>query len=624
MNAEERDRVVARYLAGDLSAGEKQTFLEELQADPEFARDAAGLVLTERLLHLEQGGADPETFHRELVQRLNLPSTGGDFARDVMGRVQAETNTPRRRSSLRHLRGQSMRSAWLPAVLAAALLLGFVLLVALSVSSPDTPSPRNRVVREGPVAPEVARPAPERPRVNRLVPEVPALKSPRPPQPGPARPRPTKLPEAPERTAPERPRTDLRPQPAPPPKRNTPAPAPTRAAVARIEAVVEAYSSKDGTALKSGQTLQAGHGIDVRQGGRAVVVFQDGTRFELGAETRMERIALAPAKKARVERGVVTARVVRQPAGRPLVLATPHAEAQVLGTVLTLSVGPESTRLVVEEGKVRLMRLADRRSVVVTAGHQAVAAPGKTLASIPLRSRRSLEALYPFDGTARDTIADRSGHNYPLTVSRPNSVVRTKDGVKVELPVSLTSQPTVGLVEACRRSGEVTIEAWIKPDDLTQVGPARIVSLALSGRSVCFMLGMNGNVDLKEPPLMNFVVRLRTTETTENGTLGDPAKWIPVLASPPNTAKARWTHLVFTRNGAGRAALYVDGVERARAAVPGSFDAWDAQRSRLTIANSLALARPWLGEIGLVAIYSRAIAPAEVVRNFRAGPRGLR
>jgi hypothetical protein len=56
-----------------------------------------------------------------------------------------------------------------------------------------------------------------------------------------------------------------------------------------------------------------------------------------------------------------------------VVFATPHAEARVLGTKLTLTVGATETRLDVREGRVKLTRLSDNASVEVTSGQYAIA-----------------------------------------------------------------------------------------------------------------------------------------------------------------------------------------------------------------------------------------------------------
>jgi hypothetical protein len=51
-----------------------------------------------------------------------------------------------------------------------------------------------------------------------------------------------------------------------------------------------------------------------------------------------------------------------------MVIVTPHGEAKVLGTIFRISVEPGATRLDVKEGKVRLTRASDQKSLDVPAG----------------------------------------------------------------------------------------------------------------------------------------------------------------------------------------------------------------------------------------------------------------
>ncbi len=116
----------------------------------------------------------------------------------------------------------------------------------------------------------------------------------------------------------------------------------------------------------------------------ALVEFADGTRIRLEGDSAVDRITSDPAKRVVLRSGSLWVEAARQPAGRPMICETPQAEACVLGTVFSLKVDGESTRLEVREGKVRLTRLRDRRSVVVLSGQYAVAAPGVELAARPL------------------------------------------------------------------------------------------------------------------------------------------------------------------------------------------------------------------------------------------------
>jgi hypothetical protein len=117
-----------------------------------------------------------------------------------------------------------------------------------------------------------------------------------------------------------------------------------------------------------------------------VVRFPDGTRLELGSDSALREITVREggAKAAFLERGRLAARVARQPAGRPMLLVTPHAEARVLGTRLILSVEPEATRLEVKEGRVGLKRLSDGATVDVTSARACTASSRGDLTPKPL------------------------------------------------------------------------------------------------------------------------------------------------------------------------------------------------------------------------------------------------
>ncbi len=161
-----------------------------------------------------------------------------------------------------------------------------------------------------------------------------------------------------------------------------PAPGETAAAVARLGRVqggVTVLSAGGEIPPREGREILPGEGI--RASGLAEVLFIDGTRLELAAETTVSRIE---GPRVALERGSLSAEVARRPPGRPFVFSTPHAEARVLGTRLSLAVTAEATRLEVRQGRVRLKRLRDGASVDVAAGHEAAVNGRGPLASKPL------------------------------------------------------------------------------------------------------------------------------------------------------------------------------------------------------------------------------------------------
>ncbi|TWU25474.1 Planctomycete cytochrome C [Novipirellula galeiformis] len=215
-----------------------------------------------------------------------------------------------------------------------------------------------------------------------------------------------------------------------------------------------------------------------------------------------------------------------------------------------------------------------------------------------------LQAFYTFDEGHGDTVRDRSGVGRPLDlkITRTNTA-DWKDGVLVvRTPTSLISAtPATKIIDSIKRSGEITIEAWIKPASDSQAGPARLISLSSDTSQRNVTLGQDKDL---------WDVRLRSTKTDRNG--------LPSTASPRKSLLTTLTHIVFTRDRKGTARIYLDAKKVASGEVAGDFGNWDVKH-RLTLANEVTGDRPWLGELHLVAIYDSALAEKDVQQNFAAG-----
>ena len=220
------------------------------------------------------------------------------------------------------------------------------------------------------------------------------------------------------------------------------------------------------------------------------------------------------------------------------------------------------------------------------------------------RSGDGLVALYDFRLAKGSIVKDRSGVGKPLDlkIENPKNVRRTKGTLEVRGKTLIRSdKPAAKVFNAVRRSGEITIEAWVRPANAKQDGPARMVTLSGGSSERNFTIGQEGDkVD----------VRLRTTKTSGNG--------IPSLNSPGRSLAPRLTHIVYTRNRGGRARLFLNGKQQAEKRVPGAMANWNG-KYRLALANELSSDRPWLGTFHLVAIYSRDLSVGEVVQHFKAG-----
>jgi len=163
-----------------------------------------------------------------------------------------------------------------------------------------------------------------------------------------------------------------------------------------------------------------------------------------------------------------------------------------------------------------------------------------------------------------------------------------------------SAQPATKLTTACRRTGEITIEAWLRPANTSQSGPARIITLSADTGQRNFTLGQDGK---------RYIVRLRTTKTSVNG--------IPSLDGPVGSASTDHAYVVYTRDAAGRARLYVNAQQAAAADVPGDLSKWDG-KYRLALGNELTNDRPWLGDMYYVAIHNTALSAAQIQERHKS------
>lgn len=244
-------------------------------------------------------------------------------------------------------------------------------------------------------------------------------------------------------------------------------------------------------------------------------------------------------------------------------------------------------------------RLADHYGLKGTASAKAGDGPPGNLVG---HATRGLEVLYTFDEGDGDTVRDVSGAGTPidLTIDKPGAV-RWEAGQLVVKGKTLiaTASPPTRLIDAVKKSNEITLEAWVTPADKRQDGPARILTLSSGPNARNFTLGQDAT---------RYQVRFRTSKTDANGQ--------PAVDGPTNILFTRPTHVAYTRDAKGRARLYIDGEEKADRTVGGDLSNWDAG-FRLALANETSGDRSWKGTYHLAAVYSRALTPAEVRGNAR-------
>ncbi len=229
------------------------------------------------------------------------------------------------------------------------------------------------------------------------------------------------------------------------------------------------------------------------------------------------------------------------------------------------------------------------------------------------RVEEGILVLYDFEDPGT-VVRDRSGvePKHDLLIEDPENVQWQPGVLRVNKATRLmTGGPATKIIDACKASREITLEAWITPQNTTQDGPARIatVSDGAYSRNATLGQGLWGG-----QPSDTYNVRLRSTTTDEDG--------MPLVSTPAGVARTCLQHVVYTRNSVGIAKFYVDGVLISEGDVGGSFNNWDGSH-RLALANETDAWRPWLGDFHLVAVYDRALSGDEVTQNYEAGPGDL-
>jgi hypothetical protein len=230
--------------------------------------------------------------------------------------------------------------------------------------------------------------------------------------------------------------------------------------------------------------------------------------------------------------------------------------------------------------------------------------------AIAQATTRELILLYNFTETSGNVIHDRSTvePRLDLTIPDTSKVEWLNPGLRINSAmVALTAAARTKLDPTLFFTHGITIEAWLKPLNNTQSGPARIVTFSQDSALRNFTLGQEAD---------KYNQRFRTDQTNTNGS--DKA-----LSSLADTIQAAPSlqHVIFCRDSAGKSAIYIDRVKVVEGEIPGANNWNTALEFGLFNETSFPTdTRTWLGEIYSVAIYRTILTAMEINDNFRAGP----
>ncbi len=231
------------------------------------------------------------------------------------------------------------------------------------------------------------------------------------------------------------------------------------------------------------------------------------------------------------------------------------------------------------------------------------------------RVKDGLIAYYNFGFDPDFIIHDQSSFGEPLNlrVAKPNAVSwEPSNKLKIQSGTVLVSTaPANKIIDALKKTNEITIECWIKPLEPEFSTRSRIISLSSNDNEIGFLLDQDysGNADLHS---LTYGVRMQTESTNSSGY----PEFIPDLGNIPFI---NLQHLAYVRDSLGKEVMYINGIKSSEGFRPSDFSTWNDD-FYLKFGNESDLKYPWKGTFYSVAIYKDALTQIQVNRNYSLGP----
>lgn len=223
------------------------------------------------------------------------------------------------------------------------------------------------------------------------------------------------------------------------------------------------------------------------------------------------------------------------------------------------------------------------------------------------RIEPNLIAKYEFKTGSGSTAYDTSGVEPAADLTLTGNIewlnswgLRVIDG-KAQAATS-TSRKLYDLISG---TGEYTIETWVVPENVSQEGPAIMVSYSGSTEVRNFTLGQT---------LYNYDFLQRSSTTDGNGN--------PALSTADADERLQTTlqHAVVTFDPINGRKIYVNGEFTGDLDTVdiGNLNEWDSSYA-LVIGNEVSSDRQWKGNIRMLAIHNRALTPEDIATNYEVG-----
>ena len=221
------------------------------------------------------------------------------------------------------------------------------------------------------------------------------------------------------------------------------------------------------------------------------------------------------------------------------------------------------------------------------------------------RFENNAVALYDFQPQTQRRALDTSGEEPPLHLNFFGNVEWiaswgvTFDGGRLQGDTDASDR----LRQAITLTGEYSIEAWVIPFNVSQDGPARIVTYGGDVNNHNFLLGQD---------LYDYRFATRSEFSNADG--------LPRLSTEAaeEIVQPSLQHVVANYDPINGRTLYVDGVQVSEDNVAGSISNW-ATGYVLSVGNEVDDSNPWQGAVRLLAIHNRVLNEEQIIANFEAG-----
>ena len=230
-----------------------------------------------------------------------------------------------------------------------------------------------------------------------------------------------------------------------------------------------------------------------------------------------------------------------------------------------------------------------------------------TLATGGGRFETDIIAKWEFKTGSGTTAFDTSGVEPAINLTL-NGAVSWIGGWGIQLTKGKAQGSTTSskkLHQLITATGEFAIEAWVVPANVTQEGPARIISYSGGADTRNFTLGQT---------LYNYNALLRTDKTNLNG---QPAL---STADAGEVLQASLQHVVVNYDAVNGRQIFVNGqftgdIDNTEA---GNFADWNDSYA-FVLGNEVSGDMPWAGSIRMVAVHNRILSVEQVAQNFDVG-----